>query len=131
MNKNVGDADVNRMSEDGATLEGVSKTSSAINDRDSNSASSGADNKQLETEERGVNCTQCKSAYKNLYTELESLKLEISRQDIEIASLHEHVTTLETVQNTKNKNRRFGDIGETEMDEIAMQDSVNKDIIIQ
>ena len=121
MNKNVGDADVIRTSEDGAALEGVSKTSSAINDRDSNSASSGADNKQLETEERGVNCTQCKSAYENLYTEVESLKLEISRRDIEIASLHEHVTTLETAQNKKNKKRRFGEIVETEMDEMLFK----------
>lgn len=130
MTSNVGYADV-ITSEDGAALEeGVSKTSSsAIND--SNNASCGSDKKQLETKDTAVKCTQCKSAYENLYKELESLKLEISRRDIEIASLREHVTMLETAQNTKNKKRRFGDIGETEMDDIAMQDSANKDIIIQ
>ena len=99
---------MNVRSEDGAALEGMSKTSSAINDRDSNSASSGADNKQLEMKERGVKCTQCKYAYENLYTGQESIKMEISLGDIEIASLYEHVAILETAQNTKN------------MDEIAM-----------
>ena len=78
----------------------------------------------------GVKCTPYKSTYENLYTELESLKLEISRRDIEIASLHDYVTTLEMAQNTKNKKRRFGDICETKMDEIATQDSANKDIAI-
>ena len=51
---NVGDADVIRTGEDGEALEGVNKASSAINYRDSNSVSSGADNNQMETEERWV-----------------------------------------------------------------------------
>ena len=59
---------------------------------------------------------QCSTA------ELESLKLEISSRDSEIASLREHLTKLETSQSTKNKKRRFGDLDEAVMDDAARED---------